>query len=76
MFTAAGAVPRTATRTGTARFPSVDAFVATEIDGTPLGARFSDEQRARIMEDAREVLAPFASSDGVAVPIVEHLVGT
>lgn len=76
MFTAAGAVPRTATRTGTARFPSVDAFVATEIDGTPLGARISDEQRARIMEDAREVLAPFASSDGVAVPIVEHLVGT
>jgi ubiquinone/menaquinone biosynthesis C-methylase UbiE len=76
LFRAAGATPRTTTRTGTARFPSVDAFVSTEIDGTPLGGRITPEQRERVLADARRVLAPYVGPDGVAVPIVEHLVAT
>ena len=52
------------TREGTARFPSVDALVATEVESTPLGARISAEVYDRIREGAREVLAPFTTSDG------------
>jgi SAM-dependent methyltransferase len=49
---------------GTARFPSVDALVSTEVASTPLGERISEEVYERIREGAHEVLAPFTTDDG------------
>jgi ubiquinone/menaquinone biosynthesis C-methylase UbiE len=66
----------TAARThrGTVRCPSVDAFVATEVESTPLRARISDEVYARLREEAREILRPFTTPDGAArIPLHGHL---
>jgi len=52
------------THLGTYRAPSVDAFVTTEVESTPLLERISDDVYLRIRADAHEVLAPFTTSDG------------
>lgn len=52
------------TRHGTYRAPSVDAFVTTEVESTPLLERISDEIYRSIRGDAHTVLAPFVTSDG------------
>jgi ubiquinone/menaquinone biosynthesis C-methylase UbiE len=49
---------------GTARFPSVDALVATEIDSTPLATRITPEIHEQVRLGAHQVLAPFTTSDG------------
>ena len=59
-------VTTTRTQHGTARFPSVDAAVATEVNSTPLGERITPEVYEQILDGAREVLAPFTASDGTA----------
>ncbi len=65
MFEKAGLPsPTTGTHLGTARFPSVDALVATEVDSTPLGERITAEVRDQIRDGARTVLAPFTTADG------------
>lgn len=48
---------------GTARFPSVDALVATEVTSTPLGERLDEAICERIRQGARPVLAPFTCED-------------
>jgi ubiquinone/menaquinone biosynthesis C-methylase UbiE len=57
-------VVRTRTRLGTARFESVEAFVATEVESTPLVDRISREVYARIREEARDVLRSFTTAAG------------
>jgi ubiquinone/menaquinone biosynthesis C-methylase UbiE len=64
----------TQTRLGHARFPSIDAFVAAEVNGTPLGGRISEAVYERIRAGAHDVLRPFLSADGLAVPLAGHLV--
>jgi ubiquinone/menaquinone biosynthesis C-methylase UbiE len=65
----------TRTHQGTVRCPSIDAFVATEVESTPLRERISDAVYARIREDAREILRPFTRPDGTAeIPLVGHVV--
>lgn len=65
----------TSTHVGTARFPSVDALVTTEVDSTPLGERISAGARDRIREGACEVLAPFTHADGsLEAPFEVHVV--
>jgi ubiquinone/menaquinone biosynthesis C-methylase UbiE len=60
---------------GTARFPSVDALLATEMNSTPLGERITPEVYATILAEARRVLAPFTSDDGALEgPFVSHIV--
>src|SRR5262249_8666964 len=49
---------------GRVRFPSVDAFVTTEVASTPLGERIGSEVTRRIHEDARAVLGPWTAPDG------------
>ena len=67
-------VTATRTRLGTARFESVDAFVATEVEGTPLIDRISQAVYARIREEARDVLRPFTTPAGrVEAPLEGHL---
>jgi SAM-dependent methyltransferase len=63
------------TRLGTARFDSVDAFVAAEVEGSPLIDRISRDTYGRIREEARDVLRPFTTSAGrLEAPLECHLV--
>jgi len=57
-------VSSAATHVGIYRAPSVDAFVTTEVESSPLLERISAEVYARIRADAHDVLAPFTTSDG------------
>jgi ubiquinone/menaquinone biosynthesis C-methylase UbiE len=74
---AAAGLQLTATRThrGTVRCPSIDAFVATEVESTPLRERIGDEVYARIREEARELLRPFTGPGGAAaIPLEGHVI--
>jgi SAM-dependent methyltransferase len=51
-------VAATRTHQGKVQCPSIDAFVATEVESTPLRERISDEVYARIREEARALLRP------------------
>ena len=63
------------THRGAYRAPSVDAFVATEVESTPLRDRISDAVYERIRADTHDVLAPFTTSDGaVEAPFDANLV--
>ena len=57
-------VAETRTHVGTVKCPSVDAFVAAEVESTPLRERISDEVYGRIRDEAREVLRPFTKRGG------------
>jgi len=60
---------------GTYRAPSVDAFVATEVESTPLVQRISEDVYRRIRADAHDVLAPFTTGDGrVEAPFEANVV--
>lgn len=62
-------------RTGTYRAPSVETFVTTEVESTPLVDRISDTVYARIRAGAGEVLAPFTAADGsVSAPFETNVV--
>ena len=62
------------TATGIARFVSAEELVAIEVESTPLGERLDDAMYGAILTDIREALAPFHGKDGVAIPIVGHVV--
>jgi hypothetical protein len=63
------------TEVGTYRAPSVDAFVTTEVESTPLVQRISPDVYARIRTGAHHVLAPFITADGrVEAPFESNLV--
>ncbi|MFI7482293.1 methyltransferase domain-containing protein [Kocuria sp. M1R5S2] len=65
----------TLTRTDTADFPSVEEFVATEVGGTPLRSRLTDEAYARILEGAEDALGPWRTAEGrLELPIRGHIV--
>ncbi len=67
-------VTSTRTHVGVYRAPSVDAFVTTEIESTPLIERISDEVYQRIRADACDVLAPFTAADGtIEAPFPCHV---
>ena len=50
---------------GTARFPSIDDWVHTDIRGWTLADRLDDEQFQQLLEAARARLARFVTEDGV-----------
>lgn len=57
------------------RFGSVDAFVMTEVQSTPLGERLTDDELARIIEDSRGALQAFTSGNGTLdIPIRGHVI--
>jgi hypothetical protein len=63
------------TRSTDLRFGSVDAFVMTEVQSTPLGERLTSDELARIIEGSREALNGFTSPDGtLEIPIRGHLI--
>ncbi|HUG84423.1 MAG TPA: hypothetical protein VMM13_07650, partial [Euzebya sp.] len=60
---------------GTACFESVDAFVATEVEGSPLIQRIDADTYAAIREDCRRELDGFTTPSGaVEAPLSCHLV--
>ena len=65
----------TRTRMGTARFASIDEFVAIEVESTPVRERLSDSEYDGLRREANGVLEAFTLSDGRAeIPIEGHLV--
>jgi hypothetical protein len=63
------------THVGTYRASSVDAFVTTEVESTPLLERISDDVYQGIRADAHDVLAPFTTTDGnVEAPFETNIV--
>ena len=68
-------VTTASTLSGTYRAPSVDAFVTTEVESTPLVERLSDESYARIRADSHDILRPFTAPDGrVEAPFESNIV--
>lgn len=65
----------TRTRMGTARFASIDEFVAVEVESTPVRGRLTDDQYDTLRREAKDVLKEFTTPDGRAdIPIEGHLV--
>jgi ubiquinone/menaquinone biosynthesis C-methylase UbiE len=56
------------------RFESVDEFVMSEVEATPLAGRLDDDAYRRIREDSREALSQFGEGAGVAIPVSGHVV--
>jgi ubiquinone/menaquinone biosynthesis C-methylase UbiE len=55
--------------------PSVDAYLTTEVESTPLVERIDDRTYERLRADARTGLAPFCDASGaLALPFEIHLV--
>jgi ubiquinone/menaquinone biosynthesis C-methylase UbiE len=55
--------------------PSVDAYVTTEVESTPLVSRISEETYEKIRADARGALARFCDEDGaLALPLEVYVV--
>jgi SAM-dependent methyltransferase len=74
-FAAAG-IPDVTIETvpGTARFPSIDDWVRTDVKGWTLAEAIDDDQFQTLRHAARDDLRAFASSDGaVAFPAPAHL---
>ncbi len=75
-FTRAGLeVTAESTRTGHARFASIDEFVATEVEGSPLIERIDDATYGAIRQGCATALAGYADPSGaVAIPFDCHAV--
>jgi len=63
-FRNAGLDPAPTTMMGTARFPSIESWVHTDIRGWTLADVIDDEQYQHLLEVALVELQPFASTDG------------
>jgi ubiquinone/menaquinone biosynthesis C-methylase UbiE len=62
------------THTEPANFASIDEFVRTEVESTPLVERLTADAYDAILRDARVALASFSNETGVAIPLVGHVV--
>jgi SAM-dependent methyltransferase len=68
LFAAAGIPDATVTtRKGTARFPSIKAWMYTDVKGWTLADMIDDAQFARLLEEAEKALRPFLAADGTVV---------
>ena len=75
LFTKAG-VPDVRIRTleGTARFPSIEQWVYTDVKGWTLAEMLDDAQFTRLLREAETALRPFVMPDAtVAFPISAHI---
>lgn len=62
------------TAVGTASFASIDALVATEVEGSPLADRIDAATYEAIRVDCRDALAPWTTDDGrCEAPLTCHL---
>lgn len=68
---------RAETMIGAATFPSIEAFVRAEVDGSPIAALLDDrgmEVYPRLLAEAREALQSFGDEAGCSFPIEAHIV--
>jgi SAM-dependent methyltransferase len=73
-FATAGlTVTATLTKKVTLQFDSIEDFVRTEIEATPLVQRLTDDQHRTIVDKSSGVLDQFVSTGGPTIPIVAHL---
>jgi SAM-dependent methyltransferase len=62
-------------RPGTIRYPSIDAFVETEVKGSPLEPLLDEESYRGLMAEARDALRTFCAADGqVTMPMDAYVV--
>ena len=65
----------TRTTLGTARYGSVENLIETEVKGTPLADRLSDDQISQILTESTDIFAKFLTPAGeLQMPIRAHLV--
>jgi SAM-dependent methyltransferase len=63
------------TQDGTARFPSIESWIYTDIKGWTLADMIDDAQYDRLLEEAQRVLKAFAGADGtVTFGLSAHIV--
>lgn len=63
------------THLGTARFPSIESWVYTDVKGWTLADSISEKDNERLLEEAQQTLQPFVTPDGsVAFPAPAHIV--
>jgi ubiquinone/menaquinone biosynthesis C-methylase UbiE len=76
LFAAAGIPNATVTtRSGTARFPSIKAWMYTDVKGWTLAETIDDAQFSHLLEEAEKVLKAFLAPDGtVAFEMPAHIV--
>ncbi len=66
---------RITTQDGTARFPSVESWIYTDIKGWTLANVIDDAQYEQLLAEAQRVLKPFVTADGtVAFSAPAHIV--
>ena len=60
---------------GSIRFPSVREFIRTQVKGSPLAQKLSDEAMRSLAAEAEEALAEFVlPSGGFVMPMDAHIV--
>ncbi|HZO41479.1 MAG TPA: cupin domain-containing protein [Methylomirabilota bacterium] len=76
LFSSAGIPSATVpTVKGTARFPSIKAWMYTDVKGWTLADMIDDAQLARLLDEAEKALRPFLAADGtVAFEAPAHIV--
>ena len=76
LFSSAGIPSATVTTVkGTARFPSIKAWMYTDVKGWTLADMIDDAQLARLLDEAEKALRPFLAADGtVAFEAPAHIV--
>ena len=55
---------KVATHMGTAQFPSIEAWVRTDVKGWTLADLIDDDQYALLLREASAALRPYAKADG------------
>jgi ubiquinone/menaquinone biosynthesis C-methylase UbiE len=64
MFREAGLKPIIETDATVARFPSMEAWITTDIRATPMSAMFDDVALAKLIKMAKQALAEYENKDG------------
>ncbi len=75
LFESAGLNPTIETKETVAHFPSIEAWVTTDIRATPMSGMFDDEALEAFIESAKEYLSEYENEDGtVSFPAPAHTV--
>jgi ubiquinone/menaquinone biosynthesis C-methylase UbiE len=67
---------KVATHAGTARFPSIEAWVRTDVKGWTLADLIDDDQYALLLREAETALRPYAKADGIVLFDAPALIAT
>ncbi|NNE66473.1 MAG: methyltransferase domain-containing protein [Pyrinomonadaceae bacterium] len=75
LFEEAGIEVSIETKETTAKFPSMEAWITTDVRATPLSAMFNDEALDQLIEFGREALGEYENEDGtISFPAPAHIV--